>query len=68
MVEKLCRQKADINAKSITGHTPLHTMQIKDRTDCVMELLRWGADPNIGDEYENNTPLHTAVIVCIYST
>lgn len=62
MVEKLCREKTDMNVKSNTGHTPLHIMQEKGRTDCLMELLCWGADPSIGDD-DGNTPLHIAVIV-----
>lgn len=62
MVEKLCREKADMNVKSNTGHTPLHIMQEKGRADCLMELLCWGADPSIGDD-DGNTPLHIAVIV-----
>lgn len=61
MVEKLCREKADMNVKSNTGHTPLHIMQEKGRADCLMELLCWGADPSIGDD-DGNTPLHIAVI------
>lgn len=62
IVEKLCREKADMNVKSNTGHTPLHIMQEKGRADCLMELLCWGADPSIGDD-DGNTPLHIAVIV-----
>ncbi|XP_061191986.1 85/88 kDa calcium-independent phospholipase A2-like [Saccostrea echinata] len=61
MIEKFCRLKADMNLKSNTGHTPLHIMQEKDRTDCLIELLCWGADPSIGNE-EGNTPIHIAVL------
>ena len=60
----MCQLGCDINTHSDTGHTPLHVMLQKDRRDCIMELLIFGADTRKIDNC-GNTPLHIAVQVII---
>jgi calcium-independent phospholipase A2 len=49
---------------SDTGDTPLHIMLKKNRRECIMELLVYGADTRLGDT-DGNTPLHLAVEVWV---
>lgn len=60
MVELLFNLGCDLDLVSSTGLTPIHVMLVKDRVECLMELICYGADCNIGDD-DGNTPLHMAV-------
>lgn len=60
VTELLCRLGCNVDTLSGTNHTPLHIMLMKNRVDCLMELLCYGADCNIGDS-NGDTPLHLAV-------
>ena len=59
-VERLLKEKADINAKGPDGSTPLHRAA-KGRTDLAELLVASGADVNTKDS-NAWTPLHVAVI------
>ncbi|KAJ8037413.1 85/88 kDa calcium-independent phospholipase A2 [Holothuria leucospilota] len=49
----------ELNVRSKTGHTAVHVMVLKNRVECLVELLAAGADPEIPDN-EGNSPLHSA--------
>ena len=51
-----------MDAVSGTDHSPLQLMLMLNRTECLMELLCYGASCNIGDS-NGDTPLHIAVQV-----
>lgn len=48
-----------IDARNFSGQTALHVMVQRDRFECVVALLSYGADPNLVDS-EGNGPLHIA--------
>ncbi|XP_060578993.1 85/88 kDa calcium-independent phospholipase A2-like isoform X3 [Ruditapes philippinarum] len=60
VTELLCKLGCDVDGLSGTNHAPIMIMLMKNRTDCLMELLCYGALCNIGDS-NGDTPLHIAV-------
>lgn len=60
VTERLCQLGCDVNQVSGTNHTPLNVMMMFKRTDCMIALLCYSADCNIGDS-NGDTPLHIAV-------
>jgi ankyrin repeat protein len=52
----------DVNAQSNSGYTPLHSRPFRYFNDprFVRLLLDHGADPNIREREDGNTPLHLA--------
>lgn len=48
-----------IDARNFSGQTALQVMVQRDRFDCVVSLLSYGADPNLVDS-SGNSPLHVA--------
>jgi hypothetical protein len=52
---------ADVNAKDVTGRTPLHQAVMEADLTMVQVLLRYGAEVNVKDP-SDRTPLHEAVI------
>jgi ankyrin repeat protein len=55
----LLEHKADINAQSSEGHTPLHIASYHGSVDVAELLLRHGVDVNARDN-AHSTPLHLA--------
>ena len=62
MTELLCKLGCDVNGLSGTSHAPVMVMLMKNRTDCLMELLCYGASCSTADS-NGDTPLHVAVQV-----
>lgn len=50
-------QKKNINQYDEFGHTPLHSAFVKDQDDCLVALLKAGADPNL--------PFKTGFLKCV---
>lgn len=50
---RLAQEKIDLNSKHPLGWTALHVAVINGRNDVVKELLKNGADPNLGDDFIN---------------
>lgn len=48
-----------IDARNFNGQTALHVMVKRDRFECVVTLLSFGADPNLVDS-SGNSALHLA--------
>jgi hypothetical protein len=61
LVALLLDRRADPNASTRGGQTPLHVAVLVDRPSIVAQLLAGGADPNCPAEH-GLTPLHFAVI------
>ncbi|XP_035782739.1 transient receptor potential channel pyrexia-like isoform X3 [Anopheles albimanus] len=60
-VTLLLSKGADVQARNHRGFSPLHLAARSGSTDCVEALLKLGGcDPNITD-FDQRTPLHTAV-------
>ncbi|KAF9181754.1 26S proteasome non-ATPase regulatory subunit 10 [Haplosporangium sp. Z 767] len=57
----LLSKKADVNAKTDSGTTPLHYAASKNFLDVVRILLDNGADPKLDDK-NKQTPLHRAAV------
>jgi ankyrin repeat protein len=60
MVKCLLSGRADINAKSDVGYTPLHLAVIKGHDKIVEYLISENADVNTADKERGGTPLHSA--------
>ncbi|XP_053392788.1 85/88 kDa calcium-independent phospholipase A2-like isoform X2 [Mercenaria mercenaria] len=60
VTELLCKLGCDVDCLSGTNHTPILVMLMRNRADCLMELLGYGALCSIGDS-NGDTPLHIAV-------
>lgn len=61
LLQFLLEQRADVNAQTNDGQTPLHTAVICNHLEAVSDLLAAHADPNIGTD-QGMTPLHWAVL------
>uniref|UniRef100_A0A2M4ACA0 Putative transient receptor potential channel pyrexia n=3 Tax=Anopheles triannulatus TaxID=58253 RepID=A0A2M4ACA0_9DIPT len=60
-VTQLLARGADVRARNHRGFSPLHLAARSGSTDCVEALLKLGGcDPNVID-FDERTPLHTAV-------
>ncbi|XP_052604282.1 85/88 kDa calcium-independent phospholipase A2 isoform X1 [Peromyscus californicus insignis] len=60
MARMLLKRGCDVDSTSTAGNTALHVAVMRNRFDCVMVLLTYGA--NAGFRGENgNTPLHLAM-------
>ena len=57
-LRELINAKASINSIDYFGKTPL--FEASNNLSCVIELLKFGADPNIPNKY-GCTPLHRAI-------
>lgn len=60
IVRQLVQYKAELEALTDKGHTPLHMAVYSGSTDCVAELLKHGAKVNVTTYCEKTTPLHMA--------
>ncbi|HJZ50357.1 MAG TPA: sigma-70 family RNA polymerase sigma factor [Roseiflexaceae bacterium] len=58
----LLERRADANAATRSGQTPLHIAVLVDRAPVVEQLLAGGADPNCSSDL-GLTPLHFAVML-----
>lgn len=64
MARMLLKRGCDVDSTSTAGNTALHVAVMRNRFDCVMVLLTYGA--NAGFRGENgNTPLHLAMTVSL---
>jgi ankyrin repeat protein len=52
----------NVNARNLSGETPLYLASQASSDDVVFILLEFGADPNIADK-EGKTPLHQAFFI-----
>ncbi|XP_058060809.1 transient receptor potential channel pyrexia-like [Anopheles bellator] len=60
-VTQLLARGADVRARNHRGFTPLHLAARSGSADCLEALLKLGgSDPNVTD-FDQRTPLHTAV-------
>lgn len=62
MARMLLKRGCDVNSTSSTGNTALHVAAMRNRLDCVMALLTYGANADARGEH-GNTPLHLAMSV-----
>ena len=53
--------RRNVNAKDITGMTPLHIAGMLGRSEEAAWLIEHGADPLIEDDF-GDTPMHTAIV------
>lgn len=60
LVHSLIQEEADVNARTLQGHSPLFLATYSKFADCVRILLAAGASPNIATYTEKLTPLHIA--------
>ena len=60
VVKDLLALKAKFETTTNKGQTPLHLAVYSGSLDCVNELLKYGANPNISTIHEKCTPLHIA--------
>lgn len=61
LLQKCVDDKMDMNVCDENGQTPLHMAADKESVDCILILLKNGANINAADN-EGTTPLHAAVI------
>lgn len=64
MARMLLKRGCDVNSTSSTGNTALHVAVMRNRFDCVMALLTYGANADARGEH-GNTPLHLAMSVSL---
>lgn len=62
MARMLLNRGCDVNSVSNSGDTALHIAVMRDRFDCVMVMLTYGANAGARGEH-SNTPLHLAMLV-----
>jgi ankyrin repeat protein len=60
VIELLLRYKADVNARSVAGRTPLHGASESGHVKVVQLLLERGADVNARSPFHGSTPLTLA--------
>lgn len=61
----LLKRGCDVDSASTAGNTALHVAVMRNRFDCVMVLLTYGANAGARGEY-GNTPLHLAISVSLW--
>ncbi len=61
-VKRLIASGADVNAVNNSGQSPLHIAAWQGNAEIIKVLLDNGADPNIGRDFQNNTPLDNAIV------
>ncbi|XP_056654896.1 85/88 kDa calcium-independent phospholipase A2 isoform X7 [Monodelphis domestica] len=61
MARILLNRGCEVNNISNSGDTPLHVAVMRDRFDCVMVMLTYGANAGAHGEH-GNTPLHLAML------
>lgn len=59
-MKDLLSLKAKVEALTNKGQTPLQLAIYSGSLDCVNELLKYGANPNVSTVHEKCTPLHLA--------
>lgn len=64
MARMLLKRGCDVNSTSCVGNTALHVAVMRNRFDCVMVLLTYGANADARGEH-GNTPLHLAMSVSL---
>lgn len=62
-VLKLLLKKANIDALTKDGNSALHIAVEERKKDCVRLLLSSGANPDVGDSNNRDTPLHIAAVL-----
>lgn len=67
MARMLLKQGCEVNSTSSTGNTALHVAVMRNRFDCVVALLTYGANADARGEH-GNTPLHLAMSVSLRPT
>lgn len=60
VVKDLLALKAKFEITTNKGQTPLHLAVYSGSLECVKELLKYGANPNVSTIHEKCTPLHIA--------
>lgn len=65
MARMLLKRGCDVDSTSTAGNTALHVAVMRNRFDCVMVLLTYGANAGARGEY-GNTPLHLAISVSLW--
>lgn len=64
MARMLLKRGCDVDSTSASGNTALHVAVTRNRFDCVMVLLTYGANAGARGEH-GNTPLHLAMSVSL---
>lgn len=64
MARMLLKRGCDVDSTSASGNTALHVAVMRNRFDCVMVLLTYGANAGARGEH-GNTPLHLAMSVSL---
>lgn len=64
MARMLLKRGCDVDSTSSSGNTALHVAVMRNRFDCVMVLLTYGANAGARGEH-GNTPLHLAMSVSL---
>lgn len=64
MARMLLKRGCDVDSTSASGNTALHVAVMRNRFDCVMVLLTYGANAGARGE-QGNTPLHLAMSVSL---
>lgn len=64
MARMLLKRGCDVDSASASGNTALHVAVMRNRFDCVMVLLTYGANAGARGEL-GNTPLHLAMSVSL---